>query len=213
MRQAEQLARDRGVPAEFSGIVDADISMPADHYERLLNEFTQDPQLGVASSVVMSPSATGKPQIERFQREDSARGPTQIFRVACLEAIGGLPPWPGFDGAANVKARARGWKSRCFFDIVATQERETATRFGHNAGYARKGRYAWFLCVNPVLVLARSVAYSASKPHSAGYHFLKAYLGEAIARRPRCPDPDVRKYYGWRRLGEAVLGALGSSPR
>jgi len=59
--------------------------------------------------------------------------------------MGGLPPWPSFDSIANVKARALGYETRLVTDLVAIQIRETASRYGHAAGYARKGRYAWFL--------------------------------------------------------------------
>lgn len=208
MEQALRISDERGQPGQLAGIIDADIVVPPDHYERLAAHFEADPTLGVASSVVVSTGSEGT-SLDRFQREDSARGGTQIFRRECLAAIGGLPPWPGFDGAANVKARARGYTSRCYFDLVAVQQRETAARFGHAAGYARKGRYAWFLGVHPLMALARGAAYSSGAPRSAGYHFLKAYFGEALARKPRCPDPEVRAAYGWRRISEAASALLG----
>lgn len=208
MQQGLDVATQRGTPADFVGVIDADILVPPEHYSGLLAEFDRDPKLGVASSLVVS-KGQGEAKLDKFQREDSARGGTQIFRIACFEAIGGLPPWPGFDGAANVKARARGWGSRCFFHIISEQQRETAARFGHAAGYARKGRYAWFLGVHPLMALARGIAYSSSAPHSAGYHFVKAYLSEALQRNPRCPDPEVRSAYGWNRIGEAVLAIVG----
>jgi len=212
MAKGLEIAKARGTPAEFVGIVDADIELPPEHYRELLQRFAADASLGIASSVVVSQGERGA-ALDKFQREDSARGGTQIFRVACFDAIGGLPPWPGFDGAANVKARARGWKTRCFFEIVAVQTRETAARFGHSAGYARKGRYAWFLGVHPLMAVARGAAYAAGKPHSAGYHFLKAYLAEAVNRKPRCPDPEVRRAYGLRRIGEAAMAMLGKGAK
>jgi len=208
MNQALEKAETRGTPADFVGIVDADIQLPPEHYRELLRRFAADASLGIASSIVVSQGERGA-TLDRFQREDSARGGTQIFRVGCFHAIGGLPPWPGFDGAANVKARARGWTTRCFFEIVAVQMRETAARFGHRAGYARKGRYAWFLGVHPLMALARGVAYSLARPHSAGYHFLNAYFSEAVNNKPRCPDPEVRKAYGLQRITEAAKALIG----
>jgi glycosyltransferase involved in cell wall biosynthesis len=212
LEQAQGLASERGQPAQFAGILDADIVVPPDHYRALIDRCEADPGLGIVSSVVVSKGDQGT-KLDRFQREDSARGGTQLFRRECLEAIGGLPPWPGFDGAANVKARAKGFSTRCFFEIVAVQQRETAARFGHDAGYARKGRYAWFLGVHPLMALARGAAYSMEAPHSAGYHFLKAYFTEAARRKPRCPDPEVRAAYGARRIGEAALALLGKGSK
>ena len=194
-----------GLDAGFAGVLDADIILPPEHYRVLLDAFEADPELGIASSVIRSP---GVPR-EAFQREDLPRGGTHVFRMACLDAIGGLPPWPGFDGAANVLARLRGWRCRLLPDLVADQARETATRFGAGEGYARKGRYAWFLGLNPGLVAARTAAYSLKRPRRAGLHFAGAWLGQALRRAPRCPDPEVRAYYRWERPKEYLRKLLG----
>ena len=103
-------------------------------------------------------------------------------------------------------------RDRLVTELVALQSRETASRYGHAAGYARKGRYAWFLGLHPILVAARTAAYSARRPHHAGYHFLKGYLSSAMARAPRCPDPVVREHYGLPRVIEVAKAALGIGP-
>ncbi len=192
-----------GIDAGFAGVLDADILLPPEHYRVLLEAFEADPELGITSSVIRSP---GAPR-EAFQREDLPRGGTHVFRVDCLRDIGGLPPWPGFDGAANVLARLRGWSCRLLPELVADQARETATRFGAGRGYARKGRYAWFLGLNPGLVAIRAAAYSVRAPRTAGLHFAAGWLGQALRRAPRCPDPEVRAYYRWQRPKE-YLGRL-----
>ena len=205
-QQAERLAEERGVDWAYCATLDADISLPADHYERLIGELQRNPSLGVVSSVVHSRTPDGV-VIESFQRNDLPRGGTQFFRREALDAIGGLPPWPGYDGAANVKCRLAGWELKLLPDLVAVQERETATRYGAAAGYARKGRYAWFLGHHPALIAARAAAYTLKGSPTAGLHFTKAWLGEAVRNRPRCPDPAVRRYYGHERLQEYLKSA------
>lgn len=194
--------------AGFAGVLDADIRVPPEHYRVLLDAFAADPGLGVASSIIHSPAGRGL-AAESFQRDDLPRGGTQFFRAACLEQIGGLPPWPGFDGAANVLARLRGWRCRLLDDLVAEQVRPTATRFGAAAGYARKGRYAWFLGLHPGLVAVRALAYSLRPPRAAGVHFARGWLGEAIRRAPRCPDAGVLDYYRRERPREYLMALVG----
>jgi hypothetical protein len=177
----------------------------------LMEAMRLSPSLGVASSVLRAREGE-RTFVEPFQRADLPRGPTQFFRIECLEKMGGLPPWPSFDSIANVKARALGYETRLLPELVATQSRETASRYGHAQGYARKGRYAWFLGLHPVLVLARTAAYSTRQPHRAGYHFLKGYLKSATGRDPRCPDPVVRRHYGLPRVIEVAKAALGLGP-
>ena len=211
LEQALARARARGCEPACAGVLDADVLLPPEHYATLVTRMAQVPELGVASSVLVARQGDAH-FVEPFQRADLPRGPTQFFRVECLEKMGGLPPWPSFDSIANVKARSLGYRTELLRDLVAVQSRETATRYGHAAGYARKGRYAWFLGLHPLLVAARTAAYSARQPHHAGYHFLKGYLSSAVARAPRCPDPVVRAHYGLPRVLEVAKAALGLGP-
>ena len=211
LSEAVRRAAEGGVVARFAGVLDADIEVPPDHYGRLLEAFAQDELLGVASSIVASRGTDGVARIEDLQRDDLPRGGTQFFRVACLDSIGGLPPFPGFDGAANVKARLRGWRCRLLTDLVAVQRRETASRFGVAAGYARKGRYAWFLGHHPALVLARATAYAVRGPRAAAVPFLRSWLHEARTGGARCPDPEIRDYYGRERLREYLRRGGGGA--
>jgi hypothetical protein len=211
LEQAILRARERGASPVYAGVLDADILLPAEHYWVLMEAMRLSPSLGVASSVLRAREGE-RTFVEPFQRADLPRGPTQFFRIECLERMGGLPPWPSFDSIANVKARALGYETRLLPELVATQSRETASRYGHAQGYARKGRYAWFLGLHPVLVLARTAAYSTRRPHRAGYHFLKGYLKSAADRDARCPDPVVRRHYGLPRVIEVAKAALGLGP-
>jgi hypothetical protein len=208
LEEAIRLSDSQGIPAEYAGVLDADMTLPSNHYSALIAHFEADPSLGVVSSTLHAPTKRGL-EPEPFQRPDLPRGPTQFFRRRCLEEIGGLPPWPGFDGAANVKAQLAGWRTRMVADVTATHGRATATRFGHASGFERKGRYAWFLGVHPLLVAVRSLAYAARTPHSAGYYFAKGWLQDALKRAPRCPDPAVRRAYGLARVVRAARQAVG----
>lgn len=205
LERAIAQAEARGVEVAYGGILDADLLPPPNHYERLIEEFERDPKLGVTSSAIQVVDAD---RVESFQRDDLPRGGTQFFRRACLDAIDGIPPWPGFDGAANVKARLRGWSTRMVPELVTLHRRETGTRYGAREGYVRKGRYAYFLGVHPLLVLARAVAYSREAPHDRGFHFLRGWLTDLARRSERCPDPEVRRQYGTPRLIEVSRYAL-----
>lgn len=200
--EAEKLGHE----VAFCGILDADVLLPPDHYARLLGHFDEDPKLGVVSSVLRTP---GQRRPESWQRSDSPRGPTQLFRRECWEAIGGLPRFQGYDAIANLKARNRGYGALLAGDVVATHRRETSTREGHRRGYERRGRYAYFLHLNPLLVLARTLAYSADAPHEKGLYFLRGWLGSALARAPRCPDPEVTRHYSRERIFEVARALVG----
>jgi glycosyltransferase involved in cell wall biosynthesis len=198
---------ESGAAAAFAGVLDADMRLPANHYARLLDAMDGDPGLGIVSSAIVVEGASGA-RLEPFQRDDLPRGGTQFFRRSCLLAIGGLPPYMGFDGAANVKAMRRGYRLRLVADVVAVQSRETGTREGIAKGYARKGRYAWFLGHHPLLIALRAAAYGRTSPRAA-WAFGRAWIGEAARRAPRCPDEEVVDYYRHRRLREYLTRRPG----
>jgi glycosyltransferase involved in cell wall biosynthesis len=210
LEQALTIARERGQEPFAAGVVDADLRLPKDHYARLLEVLVHDSTMGVVSSIIRAEGEGEKK--EAFQRTDLPRGGTQTFRVACLEEIGGIPPYAGFDGAGNVKAKLAGWKTKLLTDLVASHARPTATRFGVGPGYIRKGQYAWFLGLHPIVVAGRSAAFTLRSPHAGGFWFLRGWVGAALRRQERCPDSEVRDYYGNERLREYVRAALGRGP-
>ncbi len=210
LEQAVERVASRGEAFEFCGILDADVLLPDDHYERLLDRFASDPSLGVASSVLRVPGAA---RVERWQRSDRPRGPTQLFRRSCWEAIGGLPRFQGYDAVANLKAKNRGFATLLVTDLEATHRRETSTREGHARGFERRGRYAYFLHLNPLLVLGRSAAYSLDAPHLKGLSFLTGWGRAALARSPRCDDPEVKEHYRRERVREVMRALFGRGIR
>ena len=97
-------------------------------------------------------------------------------------------------------------------DVVADHGRATATRYGLG-GYARKGRYAWFLGLHPAVVAARVVEYSLSAPRARGVHLARGWLSEALSGAERCPDPEIRAYYRHERPREYLRKLVGRGPR
>src|ERR1041384_5840925 len=96
LEQVIARARARGLEPRCAGVLDADIELPPEHYRALLEAMVQKPRLGVASSLLQA--RKGQPSCgDPYQRADLPRGPTQFFRIECLDAMGGLPPWPSFD--------------------------------------------------------------------------------------------------------------------
>lgn len=210
LSQAVGRALERGQPPRFCGILDADVVLPADHYARLIAEFAADGSLGVASSVLQVPGAKS---VEAWQRSDLPRGPTQLFSYSCWQAMGGLPQVQGYDAIANLKAKNRGYRTKLVTDLVASHRRETSTREGHARGFERRGSYAHYLHLNPILVLGRSFAYSLDAPHTKGVHFLKGWARAMFSRAPRCPDPEVVRHYRYERVREVFNAVLGRGIR
>jgi glycosyltransferase involved in cell wall biosynthesis len=95
--------------------LDTDIEFSPDYFERIFSEFEKDPLLGIASGAyVEAPSGViGLVKMPAYH----ASGATKVIRRECFLDIGGFPSSPGWDTADEIKAQARGWRTRHFADI------------------------------------------------------------------------------------------------
>jgi glycosyltransferase involved in cell wall biosynthesis len=106
-----------GVPYDFIGNLDADVSFASDYFARLLERFTARPRLGLAGGLIVQ-EVGDRSQPQRIS-PNSVAGAVQLFRRACFDDVGGLRPLSlgGEDAAAEILARMHGWEVQTFFDL------------------------------------------------------------------------------------------------
>ena len=102
---------------EFLGLLDSDVTFPADYFEQLLARFAVAPRLGLAGGVVID---IGRPRDVFPRNREDVPGAVQFYRRECFEKMGGLIPIPegGWDGMACAQARMAGYETRLFTDLV-----------------------------------------------------------------------------------------------
>ena len=112
----------------FLGVLDADIELPQQYYEKILAQMQDDERIGIAGSVVLDPGVRRKPVL----RTSEVPGAVQVFRRSCLEAIGGLVSIPegGEDAVACAMARRAGYKTILFTNLIATHLKLRCARAG-----------------------------------------------------------------------------------
>lgn len=116
-----------GVDYAFVGNLDADITFGPDYYEKILDRFRDNAELGVAGGIILEPYKN------RFvpQRTslNSVCGSVQLFRRECYESFGGYVPISrgGIDAAAEIMARSKGWAVRTFPEIEVYARRPVLT--------------------------------------------------------------------------------------
>lgn len=115
------------LPYSFIGNLDADILLPSNYYEGILECFEKDPQLGITGGVLYTQAGS------RFVCDDtsldSIGGAIQLFRRRCFEDIGGYSPIEsgGIDTAAEVSARMKGWRVRKWPEYKVYEQRATGS--------------------------------------------------------------------------------------
>jgi biofilm PGA synthesis N-glycosyltransferase PgaC len=159
----------RRLKYEFVGMLDADISLEPDYYEKILSEFRLNPELGIAGGSIFEKYEDSSRK--SFASVNSVPGGIQMFRRQCYEQIGGYVPGRGggMDAVAEVMARMHGWQVRSFPQIKVVHERPTGTaaRSVYRARFLG-GVEEYQLGYHPLFHMAKSLHRICQKPYLAG---------------------------------------------
>ena len=180
---------------EFShvGKLDADVELPPDYFERLLECFAAEPELGVAGGVLLERNGEiwEPTKIPAYH----VRGALKLYSRECFEAIGGVEERLGWDTIDETYARMRGYSTRSVPEITARHHRPVATRGGALRGRARHGQCAYILRYGAWWVVLRSFKVALQRPYGlSGIAFLYGYFKALLKAQPKVEDAGFRRF-------------------
>jgi biofilm PGA synthesis N-glycosyltransferase PgaC len=200
------------LPAQPHVVVklDADVSLPSDHFEKLLEAFAADPSLGIASGGCYEEEGGGWQ--ERHVTAGHVRGAARAYRWECLRAVLPLEERVGWDGIDELKANVLGWKTGIVPDLPFYHHRSVGERDGSRfARWRAQGQGAHYMGYRFTYLMLRAVHRSVRDP--AALAMISAYVAAALRREPRNEDAAVRaylrKHQSLRRLPLRAREALG----
>ncbi len=175
------------------GKLDADVELPPEYFERLLDRFAAEPELGIAGGTLLERERGGWRATK--VPADHVRGALKLYSRECLAAIGGVQERLGWDTIDETYARMRGFETRSLPDLYARHHRPVATRGGTLRGRARHGECAYILRYGAWWVTLRSLKVACSRPYGlSGLAFLYGYTRAAAQRQPRVEDETYRRF-------------------
>jgi GT2 family glycosyltransferase len=162
--------------------LDADVSFEADFFERLLGAFASEPALGIAGGACYEQeNGEWRPT---HVTESSVRGAVRAYRRACLDDVLPLEERMGWDGADELRAQARGWRTGLVPGLVVRHHRPLGARDG--AAYRRwvaQGRGARAMGYRCSYLVLRSLFHARRDP--AALAMIWGFLAAAARREPR----------------------------
>ena len=174
--------------------MDADLELAPSHFDAVLRAFEQEPRLGMAGTHLYALQPDGTLVLERHP-EDHVRGPTRFFRRECFEAIQPIPQILGWDGADEVRARARSWRTRSIHledGERSVHLRPTGSHDGRLRAYARWGLCSYSVGTHPVGVLSGAALRVREQPRVlGGLAYAWGWARAALQGAPRMPI-DIR---------------------
>lgn len=192
---------------EFShvGKLDADVELAPDYFQRLLDRFAVEADLGIAGGTLLEDHGRG--WLPTGGPDHHVRGALKLYRRDCLEALGGgIEERLGWDTIDEVEARMRGYRTRTLSQPIARHLRPVASRGGILRGRARLGRAAYILRYSPWWVAAKSAQVALASPYLLGgaayfWGYLRAAWGGD--RRNRVQDPEFARFVAAELRGRA----------
>jgi biofilm PGA synthesis N-glycosyltransferase PgaC len=185
-------ARVKDLNPDVIGNLDADVSFEVEHFQYLLQQFANDPELGVGGA----PFREGSQQYDyRFSSIENVWGGCQLFRRECFDDIGGYLPLKGgcIDHVAVISARMKGWKTRTFTEKVCIHHRVMGTaQQGALKARFRMGVKDYSVGNDPLWELFRTLYQMRNPPFIFGGLALGyGYVSSLLSRRERAVSSDL----------------------
>lgn len=173
--------------------LDGDIELPPRYFEILLDQFQQDPALGLAGGILKE--SDGNQGREDTPSDYHVRGALKCYTTTCLRAIGGIEERLAWDTNDEIFARMRGFKTRTVTELIALHLRPCASADGVLRGIARHGRCAYISQFPLPWISLRAVKIALAPPRIlSGFAFLGGYLWASLTKTPRVEDPEFRRF-------------------
>jgi glycosyltransferase involved in cell wall biosynthesis len=160
----------------FIGNLDADVSFDTTFFERLIDRFNGNMQLGLAGGTIYE-EYRGEYVPRKYNQSTAVPGAVQLFRRECFESIGGYIPMPygGADWVANLYVEMKGWRVETFPDLIVYHHRPTAAAGGMLKGAFRLGLLDCSVGCHPLMEIFRCVRFIGVKPYM--FHALVRMMG------------------------------------
>lgn len=208
----EALAEPWDVVAKIDGDLELSCTLFADVRARLRT----DPGLGITGSYlsVIDPDGTRR---REGHPEEHVRGPNKFYRRACYEQITPLPEQLGWDTVDDLRARAKGWRTRSFAaaggDTIHL--RQTGSHDGRLRAFRRWGLCAWAYGAHPLAVLLGAARRATMRPYLiGGVSYLYGWAAAAVTGYPRV-EAETRAFArreDLHRIGRLARRALHVTP-
>jgi poly-beta-1,6-N-acetyl-D-glucosamine synthase len=154
-------------PTDYIGNLDADVTFAPDYFATLMARMQASPELGIVGGFIYNTS-DGR-EWTYFVNPEGVGGPSQFFRRAAWEQIGGYVPWGQEDTIAQMMARMHGWRVRSFDDLRVLHHKTAREKSRHPLnGRFHMGKMERAMGYHPLYEAAKCFGNLRKKPMILG---------------------------------------------
>jgi len=201
-----KICKNKNINWDYMVLLDADLVLPKDHFQKLLKKFDENRNLGIASGQLYY-KEKGK-LVQEPGPDYFPSGPVRTWRKNCFFETDMYKITYCPDSVSCMKARLNGWETKCYKDITGLHRR-TSSANGLWKGYRISGEGSYYLNFHPIHIIGKSIYLTFKKPYFIGLAFLSGYFSKYMVRAPQLDDKQICNYYHNQRLKEKLKSILG----
>ncbi|WP_035668198.1 glycosyltransferase family 2 protein [Flavobacterium sp. 83] len=114
--------------------LDADLILPNNYFETILNVFEKDATIGMAGGFAYI-EKNGEWILENLTDKDHIRGAFKAYRKECFKQIGNLKPAMGWDTVDELLSKFYGWKVVTDPSLIVKHLKPTGANYNKTARY------------------------------------------------------------------------------
>lgn len=144
----------KNIDFDYIAILDADISLPENYYQNIIDILSRNKELGIAAGDVAD-RVDDKIVNHPFDPRSCAKA-IMVFRRKCFEEIGGFTPmkYGGEDTIACFTARMKGWKTGAYNEFMVIHNKPLGMGYSKNVFiYRFKQGIGEYYLASPLLFL------------------------------------------------------------
>ncbi len=188
----DEFEKNNSIEFDFIGILDADVFPRLDYYERIIEQFNLDDNLGIASGGTQIEISDDGKKTLTFNNKSHAPGGFRVWRRQCLFQTG-YTPTISQDAVSQARAIILNWKVRSFPAIQVEMRKR-----GSVYGYQYYGKSSYIRWVPQWYVLLGALRLIIRRKKNDAKDYLSGYYNARNAKLPRLKDPIAKKYYRYR---------------
>jgi len=192
---------------DFIVKLDADLILPTNYFETIINHFKSDSQIGMAGGFAYIEKMNDW-ILENLTDKDHIRGAFKAYKKECFEQIGGLKPEMGWDTVDELLSKFYGWKVITDETLKVKHLKPTGANYNVSARY-KQGEafyslgYGFFITA----IAATKLSLLKKKP-SLFLDYMKGFFKAKFSNKPMLVTSKQAKFIRKYRL-KKMLQKIG----
>ncbi|WP_297332707.1 glycosyltransferase [Flavobacterium sp.] len=199
----EQLDEDYDIIVKL----DADLILPFDYFEVVINTFKKDVKVGMAGGFAYV-EKNGEWILESLTDADHIRGAFKAYRKACFLQIGKLKPAMGWDTVDELLAKYYGWKVVTLKQLKVKHLKPTGASYTKAARHKQgEAFYTLGYSLTITAIAGAKLAMRKKKP-LLFIDYINGYLKASREHKPMLVTPKQAafvKQYRWKKIKQKLF--------